>query len=154
MTSAVQLVPISRTTSVTVWCVVSREEADLLPHTMEHLLNEPTVNHVVIVHTGPSLPSCYGELQRAWPKVQELHQDFGEGLDKSVDEGGFNQVDARNFALRIAESLGDPQQRNRVLRYLDRHGEPEGSGWRQLGAYGWSVRAWRMRPTTGRPPLA
>jgi uncharacterized protein len=107
MTSTVQLVQISRTTSVTVWCVVGREEADLLPQTMANLLNEPTVRHVVVVHTSPTLPSCYGELQRSSAKVQEFHQDFGEGLERSCDEGGFNQVDARNFALGIAESLGD-----------------------------------------------
>jgi uncharacterized protein len=74
---------------------------------MANLLREPAVRHIVVVHTGSSQPKCYGDLQRGWPKVQEFHQDFGEGLDKPVEAGGFNQIDARNFALNIAERLGD-----------------------------------------------
>jgi uncharacterized protein len=101
------LVPLSSTASLTVWCVVGRDEADMLPFTMASLLDEPSVRHVVVVHTSPSQPECFGDLQRRWIKVQEFHQDFGEGLDKAVEEGGFNQVDARNFALGVAESLGD-----------------------------------------------
>jgi uncharacterized protein len=101
------LVQLSSRSSLTVWCIVKRGEADLLPYTLAPLAQHPLVKHAVVVHTGAARPPSYGELQRYGPKFSEHHQFFGEGLDQSLADGGFDQVAARNFCLAIAESLGD-----------------------------------------------
>ena len=98
---------ISSSRSLTVWCVTRRDEAALLGHTIAPIAAHPGVKHVVILHTGPSRPSCYGELQRGCSKIHEYHQDFGEDLHRPLSEGGFDQVSARNVALGIAEAFGD-----------------------------------------------
>jgi hypothetical protein len=91
-------------TSLGVWCTVSKHEYPLLFYTMKNLLEHQAVCAVVIVHTGHEPSPEFGALRSKYHKVQEFHHDFGEGFTVSLEEGGYDQKSARNFAIELIEN--------------------------------------------------
>lgn len=92
--------------SIALWCVVSAAEYPLLGITMRGLLEHDAVEVAVVVHTGVQRPSDFGALASQFYKVREFHRDFGEGFSKSLSDGGYDQLSARNYALREVENCG------------------------------------------------
>lgn len=89
--------------SVGVFCNVSYHEAAYLPNTMAPLLRHPDVEAIAVVHTGNGKPDNFGSLSRDFDKVTEYHRTFGEGYDRSVEDGGYDQYAARLFAVEEIE---------------------------------------------------
>ena len=92
--------------SVGIWCVVSEAEYSLLHYTMRNLLEHDALHVALIVHTGTRRPHNYGALASRFSKVQEIHHDFGESYSRSLGEGGYDQLSARNYSLQMIESAG------------------------------------------------
>ena len=92
--------------TIGIWCTVSEAEYKLLRHTMVPLLAHPAVTAAVVVHTGTLSPANAGSLAAAFHKVREIHRDFGQGFHKSIEEGGYDQLAARNFAIEQIEATG------------------------------------------------
>lgn len=89
-----------------VWCTVSTSEYRLLPYTMRGLLLHPAVTLVLVVHTGRRIAPGGGSLADRFDKVEELHQDFGEGYHRRLEDGGYDQRSARNHALDVLARSG------------------------------------------------
>ena len=83
-----------------VWCTVSSTEYDLLRLTLKPMLNNNHIEKILIVVTGPSKPNSFGYLSGLSSKVIEEYKYFGYGYGRSVEDGGYNQIDARNYALK------------------------------------------------------
>jgi hypothetical protein len=92
--------------SVGVWCTISAAEYPLLTHTLRPLLEHERVTAGVIVHTGSKPHADFGFLASTFEKVEEIHRDFGQGFNKSIEDGGYDQYSARNFALEAIEKKG------------------------------------------------
>lgn len=85
--------------SFAIWCTTSREEYPLIEHTLARTASSPYVNYAVVVSTGKEAPEGFGKYAQANSKFREYHQNFGDGFDTAIAEGGYDQVAARNFAL-------------------------------------------------------
>lgn len=90
--------------TVGIWCTLSSDEYSYLPYTLANAVANPAVRRIVIVVTGPSEPIEFGRLSAISGKFHEVFRPFGHGYDRSVDDGGYDQVSARNFALELVES--------------------------------------------------
>lgn len=89
--------------TIAAWCTVSPQEYSLLRHTMCGLLAHEAVATVLVVHTGVRPAPAAGALAARFDKVREVHRDFGEGYDQAIEEGGYDQCSARNYALDLVE---------------------------------------------------
>jgi hypothetical protein len=92
--------------SIGLWCAVAETEYSLLTHTLPALLDHESVREALILHTGSRRPSTFGFLANACHKIHEVHRCFGTGYIRSLQDGGYDQVSARNYALEIMESGG------------------------------------------------
>lgn len=92
--------------SIGLWCTVSQQEYPLLAYTMKGLIEHAAVRFALIVHTGAQQPSCTGMLTALSSKVWEVHRDFGQGYLRSLEQGGYDQISARNYALQLMENSG------------------------------------------------
>jgi len=81
------------------WATVGPNESYLLKETMRPMLESSEVEKILIVHTGHEPSPHFGYLANHINKVTEIHRDFGEGLDISIEKGGYDQLSARTFAL-------------------------------------------------------
>jgi hypothetical protein len=79
---------------VTVCC----SEYELLKITLDAAFSNPAVKAICIVVTDgqPSSINTYSSIHR---KVDEHYMDFGHGYDLSIEDGGYDQVAARNYAI-------------------------------------------------------
>ncbi|GHF08050.1 hypothetical protein [Streptomyces fumanus] len=93
-------------TSVGIWCAVSEADYPLLGLTMRNLLEHDRVGIALVLHTGVRRPHDYGALAARFANVREVHRNFGEGYSKSLADGGYDQLSARNFALDLLEDIG------------------------------------------------
>ncbi|MEU5868295.1 glycosyltransferase [Nonomuraea sp. NPDC047529] len=89
-----------------IWCAVSESEYALLGLTLRNLLEHDAVRTALVLHTGPRRPPDYGGLASRYSKVREVHRDFGEGYSRSLGQGGYDQLSARNHALDLIEDSG------------------------------------------------
>jgi hypothetical protein len=91
--------------SFSIWCTTSTEEYPLIEHTLTRTAASPHVQQAIIVATGNTKPANFGRYETSNPKFREFHKNFGEGFDRAIDDGGYDQVAARNFALdRVEET--------------------------------------------------
>lgn len=65
------------------------------------------VTDIVVLHTDPKRPDYFGELEEEYFKVTEHWKDFGSGFDKSVINGGFNEIACRDYGVSLAEEKGN-----------------------------------------------
>src|SRR6185369_6457293 len=89
---------------VCVWYITAGEEEYLNP-SVEFMQAHDWVGNIVILHTNPTLAKgqIYN-LVKQFPKVKEyMGRNYGTGWEKSVNFGGFDEIEARNDAIRIAE---------------------------------------------------
>ena len=96
----------TNTSSVGIWCAVSEAEYSLLHYTMRNLLEHDAIRIALIVHTGTRRPHNYGTLASRFAKVHELHRNFGDGYSRSLGNGGYDQLSARNYSLQLIENCG------------------------------------------------
>ena len=89
--------------TLTLWTIVSEQDYPLLEFTLTDALSSEAVSHIIILSTGPSKPVKFGRYASRHEKVREFYQYFGNGFDLPVEQGGFNQIAARNHALSLAE---------------------------------------------------
>ena len=85
------------------WCTTSADEYPLVGHTLTTSSASPYVSRVFVVVTGKEKPKGFGRYSASDPKFVEFHKNFGDGFDLALEEGGYNQVAARNFALEKVE---------------------------------------------------
>ena len=95
-----------RNLSITAWCTVSTEEYELLEYTSKNLVQHPVLLSFVVIVTGLKRPGNFGSLSELSTKYVEIHRPFGDGYDLSEDEGGYDQISARNFGLEVARETG------------------------------------------------
>ena len=88
---------------IAIWCTVASEEYELVEFTLDNAVSHPAVRRIFLVVTGPDKPDQFGYLSRRNAKFREVYRAFGSGYDLSLEEGGYDQVSARNFALELAE---------------------------------------------------
>lgn len=91
---------------IALWCTVASAEAWLLPYTLAAHLDHPAVSRLVVVYTSAHPPAEFGVLARLSPKSVEVHKPFGSGFDKSLADGGYDQLSARNYAISLVEESG------------------------------------------------
>lgn len=89
--------------SIGVFTTVALGEAGLVPFVLANVARHPSVTSLVVLHTGTDKPPTFGQLADHFPNVREVHKDFGNGLDRAVGDGGFDQIAARNHAQRLVE---------------------------------------------------
>lgn len=89
---------------ITIWTIVLAEEYDLLQYTLSEAISSQFVKDIVILHTGPNLPANAYSLEKSYSKIHEFHKSYGQGFTLPVDEGGFDQINARNHILQLAET--------------------------------------------------
>jgi hypothetical protein len=66
------------------------------------------VTDILIVYTDDKKPSQMGELtEQYFPKVTEKWQSYGYGFDKSIKDGGFDEVKCRNDCIAWAREFGN-----------------------------------------------
>ena len=102
-TSTVQL-SVSAPSSIslfTLWLVVSQDDKPFLKHTLLPLAHHKRIKEILVIHTGHRAPVDIGDLNRVSNRIREYHQNFGEGKNIPIHEGGFDQVAARNFAMNL-----------------------------------------------------
>lgn len=91
--------------SVTVWYLNGGDKS--LQASIECMSNYYFVEKILVCHTSPQSFLDIGKYKSISPdKVFEIGFYFGQGWDKSTDDGGFNEVSARNFAIQMAETFG------------------------------------------------
>lgn len=86
-----------------IWYVVANDEYELVKCSVLTHLTYQWVGSIILVYSSHSQPPQIGELAAHNDRVFEYWQSFGEGYDKIVDEGGFNQIKAREFAISLAK---------------------------------------------------
>ena len=65
------------------------------------------IDSIVILHTDSNEPKYGGKLAEISPKkIKEYWTDFGNGFDKSIEDGGFDEIGARNMALYLCKQDG------------------------------------------------
>lgn len=89
--------------TIGVFSTVSCEDGDIVCHTFANIVRHPAVTSLAVIHTGSKPPTKFGHLAASSPKVYEEHRDFGSGLDRAIEAGGFNQISARHYAQGLAE---------------------------------------------------
>jgi len=66
------------------------------------------VTDILIVYTDDEKPSQMGDLtEKYFPKVTERWQSYGHGFDRSVEDGGFDEVKCRNECIAWAREFGN-----------------------------------------------
>jgi hypothetical protein len=79
---------------VNVWYIHAKEDA-VLNLSLEQMRKYPWVNRIIAVHTDGL------KYYSAGPKTAEVIEDFGSGWIP-IEQGGFDEIRARNFALELA----------------------------------------------------
>ena len=92
--------------SIGVFCPVSRQEYPLLQFTLRPFIKSVAAKCILILHTGRSPHPDFGSVASTSSCVVELHRDFGESYEESVENGGYDQFSARNFAIEYIEKTG------------------------------------------------
>ncbi len=89
----------------TLWYITANEY-ELLTLSVKTMAALDWVTSIVILHTDLKQPAYYANLENTLWKVKEFWQSFGSGFDKPVEQGGFDEIAARNRAIELAEAAG------------------------------------------------
>src|SRR4029079_792814 len=81
-------------------CYIEANEPDALERSISTMTKYPWVTKVVVLHTD-----C-DRLPRQLGKVEHVYQNYGSGFDRQPENGGFDEIDARNHALRLGRETG------------------------------------------------
>jgi len=101
-------------TTVTLWYTVGKNCVDIVKPSLEIMSAYESIKDILILHTY-SNSKLGNELTSICPeKITEYWKYFGDGYEKSLDQGGYDQVEARNYILHIAENT-----QNEWLAHLD-----------------------------------
>ena len=66
------------------------------------------VTDILIVYTDDEKPTQMGDLtEKYFPKVTERWRSYGYGFDRSVEDGGFDEVKCRNEVITWAREFGN-----------------------------------------------
>lgn len=78
------------------YIAVASSEIQYLDITLTPLIDSDYVNSIYILVTdGGRLPSQYSAIE----KISMVSIDYGSGYDLSIENGGYNQIEARNHCL-------------------------------------------------------
>jgi glycosyltransferase involved in cell wall biosynthesis len=108
--------------SVCVWYIVN-DEYEALELSLKVMAEMSFVKHICVVDTGDTGVEKTKErasnmlkfMPKGWPTIHREYPDkislalqphFGTGFEKSIEEGGFDEVAGRNWAINYAEQQG------------------------------------------------
>ena len=90
----------------TVWYVVHSSDYFCLDLSVKTMSAYDWVTDIFIVYTDDEQPAEFGKLkEKYFPKVTEKWQSYGHGFDKSVADGGFDEVRCRNEVIAWAREF-------------------------------------------------
>lgn len=90
-----------------IWYVTANQSDYLVLSVLTHEKYD-WVDQIVIVHTDEKEPKIIHNNDFDKNKVVHLWYPFGTGFDKSVENGGFDEIEARNFAIITAMDVAQP----------------------------------------------
>ncbi|MEI6297795.1 MAG: hypothetical protein WCO84_09255 [bacterium] len=91
--------------SITLVYVVCPREFNILEVSVLTMSEYDCIKDIVILHSGYKKPLKYGSLSQKCKKVKEFYKNFGEGCDVPIKDGGWSEVEARNFSLDLSYDL-------------------------------------------------
>jgi hypothetical protein len=91
----------SKGQGIGIYCTVSKEEYYLALLTLERMAENDCVSCIIIVITDSEENFVNYALFNG--KAEVYSRNFGSGYDLSLEDGGYDQIGARNFALELLE---------------------------------------------------
>jgi hypothetical protein len=79
-------------------CYVESKEPEALKRSLDTMTKYPWVKEVFVLHADQD------RLPRQEGRINHVYQDYGSGFDKQPEDGGFDEVAAKNHVLRLGRS--------------------------------------------------
>lgn len=130
--------------SITIAYIVNSDAYRELSMSIEYMRNFPGLKHIVVLNTA-------GEETPPGDKVvQYVSHNFGRGMDKQPEDGGIDEVAARNYMRELAIGCG-----TEWWMFLDADEVMQHEAWSEIAkahAYNY-VAAWSSRINLRSPEL-
>ena len=81
---------------------VTNSRYDIVYTSVKTMEKYDEINNIIVLYAGEFPPKEIGELSKN-KKIKEYHKYFGSGFDKSLNEGGWDQISARNYLLQLSD---------------------------------------------------